>query len=368
MDPRRAVSYLPGVDGLRALAVIAVFVHHAHAPWLPGGYLGVDLFFVISGFVITRGLLAEWDRGHRIDVRDFWRRRARRLLPAVYALILVTLAVYELWFVDDVRALAQLALASAAYVANLHLIVRDTPYFETIGPPSPLQHLWSLAVEEQFYLVWPLLLVALLRVRGRALVAAACLALAAASFAWTWQLSASAASQTRIYYGSDTHATGLLFGAALACVPTAALAQRRGVLANLLALGALAGLGLLAVWLAAWRLALYPWAFGLTGLLGGLAIAAAAHPTAAAARVLGCAPLRWLGLRSYSVYLWHWPVIVVTRRAVAEPASELALVLGQCVVTLALADLCYRCVEAPLRAGALGRWHARAGSFTGAVA
>ena len=378
MDPRRGVPYLPGVDGLRALAVIAVFVHHAHAAWLSGGYLGVDLFFVISGFVITRGLLAEWDRARRVDVRDFWRRRARRLLPAAYVLILATLAAYELWFAADVRALAQLALAAAAYVANWHLILRDAPYFESIGPPSPLQHLWSLAVEEQFYLVWPLLLAALLRVRGRPLVAAACIMLAAASSAWTWQLSAGGASEARLYYGSDTHATGLLLGATLACLPASALALRRGLLADGVAVGALAGLGALAWWLAAWRLQLYPWAFALTGLLGAAAIAAAAHPTARAARVLGCAPLRWLGLRSYSVYLWHWPVIVVSRRAFAEPPHDLVLLAMQCAATLALTELSYRCVESPLRTGALGRWRqrlaqraawrARAGSLAGAAA
>ena len=377
MDPRRAVPYLPGIDGLRALAVIAVFVHHAHAAWLPGGYLGVDLFFVISGFVITRGLLAEWDRGRRLDVRDFWRRRARRLLPAAYALIFATLAVYELWFAADVRALAQLALAAAAYVANWHLILRDAPYFESIGPPSPLQHLWSLAVEEQFYLIWPLLLTALLRVRGRPLVAAACIVLAAASSAWTWQLSASGASEARLYYGSDTHASGLLLGAALACLPAPMLALRRRLLADGVAVGALAGLGALAWWLAAWRLQLYPWAFALTGLLGAAAIAAAAHPTARAARALGCEPLRWLGLRSYSVYLWHWPVIVVSRRAFAEPPHDLVLLALQSVATLALAALSYRCIESPLRAGALGRWRqrlaqraawrARAGGLAGAA-
>jgi peptidoglycan/LPS O-acetylase OafA/YrhL len=359
MDPRRGLPYLPGVDGLRALAVVAVFVHHAHAAWLPGGYLGVDLFFVISGFVITRSLLGERDSGGRIELRAFWRRRARRLLPAAYLLILVVIATYQLSFAGEAREVARLGVAAAGYAANWQLIWRDAPYFESIGPPSPLQHLWSLAVEEQFYLLWPPLLVLLLRLRGRALAASVCVALAATSLAWTWQLRASGAGEARLYYGSDTHAAGLLLGAALACAPGLAEVgrarlARRG--ADALAVAALAGLGALAWQLAAWRAELYPWGFAMTALLSAGAIAGAAQPGSRSAQVLGVAPLRWLGLRSYSVYLWHWPVLVVSNRAFGAGVPEPVLVLAQGGATLALAELSYRVVERPVRSGALGRW------------
>src|SRR5919202_3192462 len=153
------LSYLSGLDGLRALAVIAVLLYHAELGWLPGGFLGVEIFFVISGYLITSLLLAEWRQRGRIGLAAFWLRRARRLLPALYLLLAVTLAFAVVFLPGEVAGLRNDAIAAFGYVTNWYLVLANKPYFETVGRPPPLQHLWSLAVEEQFYLLWPLLFI-----------------------------------------------------------------------------------------------------------------------------------------------------------------------------------------------------------------
>src|SRR5215213_450934 len=153
-------SYLPGLDGLRAFAVIAVLLYHAELHWIRGGFLGVEVFFVISGYLITSLLLTEWREQGRINLLGFWMRRARRLLPALYLLLVVTLAFAVVFLPDEVARLRDDALAAFGYVTNWYLILGEQSYFEAVGRPSLLQHLWSLAVEEQFYILWPLLLTA----------------------------------------------------------------------------------------------------------------------------------------------------------------------------------------------------------------
>src|SRR5579862_5532372 len=161
------LGYRPGLDGLRAIAVAGVFVYHARIDWLPGGFLGVDLFFVLSGYLITSLLLIEWDRRHVIDLRRFWGRRARRLLPAVVVVVLASLILAAIFARDDLTRTRGDAVSSLLYYTNWHLIISSHSYFATVGRPSLLQHLWSLAVEEQFYVVWPLLLVPGLVLLGR---------------------------------------------------------------------------------------------------------------------------------------------------------------------------------------------------------
>src|SRR5919199_5631129 len=163
--PEPRLPYLPGLDGLRALAVIAVLLYHAEVGWMPGGFLGVEVFFVISGYLITALLLTEWRQRGRIDFKAFWMRRARRLLPALYLLLVVTLAFAVVFLPDEVAGLRDDAIAAFGYVTNWYLILGHKSYFATVGRPSLLQHLWSLAVEEQFYVLWPLLLTALMNMK-----------------------------------------------------------------------------------------------------------------------------------------------------------------------------------------------------------
>src|SRR5215203_2186902 len=218
--PEVRLPYSPGLDGLRALAVIAVLLYHADLSWIPGGFLGVEVFFVISGYLITALLLAEWHQKGTINLKDFWMRRARRLLPALYVLLVVSLAFAVVFLPGEVARLRDDVLAAFGYVTNWYLIFGHVSYFEAVGRPSLLQHLWSLAVEEQFYLLWPPVLALALAVgasrlrRRRALTVA--LAGAVASAVAMALLYAPGVDPSRIYYGTDTRSTGLLCGAAVA--------------------------------------------------------------------------------------------------------------------------------------------------------
>ena len=356
----KQLSYLPGLDGLRALAVTAVLLYHAGMSWLPGGFLGVEVFFVISGYLITSVLLAERLEAGRIGLRRFWYRRARRLLPAVFVLLLGTLAVAVLFYPGEVAGLRIDALAALGYSTNWYFILDHQSYFEFAGRPSLVQHLWSLAIEEQFYLVWPVVLALLLGRVGRFGMFWLAVAGAVASTVLMAVLWSAESDPSRVYYGTDTRAAGLLIGAALAFVWTPWRRQRtdnRGYAITLDALG-LVALGALLYFhleLDQYQALLYRGGFALVSLSTALLIAVVVHPQAHLGRVFGVWPLRWLGTRSYAVYLWHWPVFMLTRPDVdvqMDGAALLALRLG---ITFALAELSFRFVESPVRWGALGR-------------
>jgi peptidoglycan/LPS O-acetylase OafA/YrhL len=349
---------LPGLDGLRALAVIAVFIYHATS-WLPGGFLGVEVFFVISGYIITSVLLAEQRRAGAIGLRRFWLRRARRLLPAVFVLIVAMLAYAVVFLPDEVASLRLDALAAAGYVTNWYLIFDHQPYFASFERPSLLRHLWSLAIEEQFYLVWPLAFLVLCRLRPWVTVGLL-VTLALGSAALMTILIEGGGSVSRLYYGTDTRASGLLIGAAVAFVwqpgrlPALDRAAVRASL-NTTALGAIAILTALHFLLDDASVFLYRGGFLVTAVVTALLIALAVHPRLRARQVLGVAPLRWLGQRSYSVYLWHWPVIMLTRPEVDIQLDGASLFMLRLGLTLGLAMVSYQLVELPVRNGALGR-------------
>ena len=366
--PSRARRYLPGLDGMRALAVIAVVLFHSPLAVATGGFLGVEVFFVISGYIITRALLTEREERGRIALGRFWLRRARRLLPALFLLLAGVAAWSALFAEGELAGLRRDMGAAFFYVTNWDLIVTGENYFDSWERPSLLRHLWSLAVEEQFYLIWPLLLIGgLAIVRKRALLLALILAGAAVSAGVMAALHEPGGSVSRIYYGTDARASGLLIGAALAFVWSAPLAAARGrirgaaegaVLAMLgtAGLGALTGFVLLLDGDAPF---LYHGGFALTGVATAALIVAATHGRSPLTRLLAMRPLPWLGLRSYAIYLWHWPVMALTRPGVDVPLDGAALFALQAALTLALAEVSYRCVERPIRTGALGRLRLR---------
>jgi peptidoglycan/LPS O-acetylase OafA/YrhL len=347
---------------MRALAVIAVVLFHSALGIAPGGFLGVEVFFVISGYIITRALLAEREERGRIALGSFWIRRARRLLPALF-LLLAGVAAYTVVFEPgEAAGLRRDVLAALAYVTNWDLIIAGETYFESWERPSLLRHLWSLAVEEQFYVVWPLLMAGSLALLRNRLTLALILGGAAASAIAMAALYEPGSAVTRIYYGTDTRASGLLIGSALAFVWSArqseggsglrALAGMSALtLVGLAGLGALAGFTFLADGDSPF---LYQGGFAMVGVATAALIVAATHERSPLARVLGAPVLRWVGLRSYGIYLWHWPVMVLMQPA-DVPLDGVSLFATQVAITLWLAEASYRWVELPVREGAVGR-------------
>ena len=353
--------YLPGLDGLRAIAVLAVLFFHS-APGIPaGGFLGVEVFFVISGFIITRGLLTERGRSGSIGMWAFWGRRARRLLPALF-LLLAAVVVYSAAFErSTLAALREDVVAALLYVTNWHLIISGQPYFETFTRPSLLRHLWSLAVEEQFYVVWPLIMVGGLALFGRRALFALIVAGAIASAVAMALMYENGASVSRVYYGTDTRAAGLLIGAALAFVWTPGVVEtvsrrNRLIPLDILGLAAVAVLAWLFFWLHDDNPFLYRGGFFVCGIATAGLIAAVVNRRSASARLFGVQPLPWIGLRSYAIYLWHWPVLMLTRPGEDIPLDAWAALPLQLALILALADASYRFVEVPIRDGALRRF------------
>ncbi|PWI42721.1 acyltransferase family protein [Streptomyces sp. ICBB 8177] len=348
-----APTRVRGLDGLRAVAVVSVVTYHVHASWLPGGFLGVDLFFVISGYLITSLLTAERARTGRFRLGAFWIRRARRLLPAMWAVLTLAACTATLAGGDTYAGLRGNVVAALTYSSNWWQIAQHDAYFTGVGGKPVLQHLWSLAVEEQFYVLWPLLLWCLMAVlRRRRDQAAVTLALAAASFTAMALMYTPDTDTSRVYYGTDTHGGGLLLGAAAALVlPLARATALRGR-THLRALDALGGGGLLALVVAAWLLD----GTGAAVYQGGLAlscVAAVAVTVAAAgpgrfARVLSARPLVWVGRRSYGIYLWHWPIIACLTGVAPGFAASAAGRVTMLGLTAVFAVTSYRVLEEPL--------------------
>jgi len=346
--------YMPGIDAMRALAVLAVFGYHAGLGWLPGGFLGVDVFFVISGYLITSLLLREFRGTGHIGVTRFWLRRARRLLPAVGVLIAVAMIVSAIADPNKIDQTRGDALASLFYFANWHFIFAHTSYFEQFGRPSLFTHLWSLSVEEQFYLFWPIVFAAGMKLFGRSRLLLGVLAGAIASVVLAWILFDPGHDASRVYYGTDTHAVGLLAGVALALVwsPVEIRTHKSfgplvGPILDALGVVALGYLILSFVHVHDYDLALWHGGYAWVAIATALLLAALAHPAARLGNIIGRPALLWLGLRSYSFYLWHWPVLVMTRPGVDIDLPRGILIPLQLIACLILADLSYRFVELP---------------------
>ncbi len=350
------LPYLPALDGLRALAVIAVLFYHAGQHWMPGGFLGVEIFFTISGYLIASLLLSEWRETGRIALKYFWLRRARRLLPALFAVIVGVLAYAVIFLPEEVASLRSDALAAFGYSTNWYLIFSNKSYFETVGRPSMLRHLWSLAVEEQFYIIWPLAFVFAMRRWRERSVLAGVIVVALASAILMGMLYQPDIDPSRVYYGTDTRAAGILIGVALAFVWSPGRSDGIGARLPLSLIGfaALAALGFFCVWMTEFAAFLYRGGFTLVGLSTALLTAASVHRKGRVLQaVLGCSVLRWIGLRSYGIYLWHWPVFMLTRPQLDTTLDGLPLLALRFGLTLILAELSYRIVETPIRSGAI---------------
>jgi len=380
------LEYVPALDGLRAVAVTAVLAYHGGMSWAQGGFLGVDAFFVLSGFLITGLLLAEWKQTGRIDLRAFWGGRARRLLPALLVLVtVVAVSSRALMPPEDTAQLRGDGLAAIFYVANWRMIVRDGDYFAQTASPSPLQHTWSLGIEEQFYVAWPLLLAVLLtgvalhggrRLAQRRMVLVCAIGVAASTSLLAVLYRPD--DPGRSYYGTDTRGASLLIGAGLAVVlgrsvrgddPLDSRSKVSRLTRTLLgALAAVAVLGLL--WAGSHEDGGDTWLY--RGGLMAVALAVAVvvtHvvlvPRGWPARFLALAPLVLLGRISYGVYLWHWPVFS-TVNAARTGHQGAVLFLVRCLVTVGAAVLSYVLIEQPVRRGRLFRrgWSATAATAT----
>ncbi|HUS81694.1 MAG TPA: acyltransferase, partial [Dehalococcoidia bacterium] len=358
----RRLSYQPALDGIRALAVAAVLAYHAGLPWARGGFLGVDAFFVLSGFLITSLLLAEWRSQGGIGLMVFWSRRARRLLPALF-LMIIGVAAYAAFIArpEELDKLRGDALATIGYVANWRPVFSGQSYFDQFSVPSPLRHTWSLAIEEQYYAVWPLLLLFLLHLRrgSMRLLLPATLAMLAASALLMGLLFQPGHDPSRVYYGTDTRAQSLLVGAALAMLllrvgPVRGAVPRATL--QIVALPCVAGLGWAWMTTSSDSVLLYRGGFLLLAMGVAVVIAAVVQPGGGpVGRVLSLPPLRGLGLISYGVYLWHWPVYIVLTPDRAG-LDGYGLFLARVLVTVAIAIASYHVVEMPVRRGAFRRW------------
>jgi peptidoglycan/LPS O-acetylase OafA/YrhL len=388
-----ALPQYPGLDGLRALAVVAVLLYHGGVSWSGGGFLGVEMFFVLSGFLITSLLVAEWGQSGRIALRAFWARRARRLLPALFALVAAIGVYYAL--AGPTKAIPGLqgdGIATLLYISNWHQVAAGTNYFAASGPVSPLQHTWSLAIEEQFYVLWPLVVLAVLGVarrRGaserRSLQVLLGLSLSGAVIASVEMalLFASGRGLDRVYYGTDTRATGLLLGASLAiavairrksdpthpATPTPRLSTRRARhalgAAGVLLLPLLAAGIVLADGGDAW---VYPFGMLATDAVMVVLIAAVVfQPRAAGVRLLSLAPLRAVGKISYGLYLWHFPLFLWLDEG-STGQHGTALLILRLTVTLAISLVSYFLIEQPIRQRRRPAWVVRGLAPVGAGA
>ncbi len=347
MERARPLPHLPALDGLRGVAVAAVLLFHG-TTLLPGGFLGVDLFFVLSGFLITTLLLREHAAAGSIDLGRFWVRRARRLLPALVLLVAVVVVVTAAgWAGRGAAPVADDAVATLTYWVNWRFVLEGTAYFEGFGSPSPLRHMWSLAIEEQWYILWPpIVIVALPRLR-RPVLAGLLLAGGAAS---ALAMHALRADVDRAYYGTDARVQALLAGALMAVLLDLRPVVRPRAQRRVAALGAIAVVPLLALMVradgqAGW---MYSGGFTAAGVLGALIVAGATLPVGPVARVLALPPLPWLGRISYGLYLWHWPVDVwlTPDRTGLDGAALFAL---RTAAALAVTLASFHLVEQPLR-------------------
>lgn len=348
-----------GLDSLRGLAILGVILYHINFNWMPGGFLGVTVFFVLSGYLITDILAMEWKRNKRIDLKKFWLSRARRLLPAMFVMLVITLAWITIFHSSLLEKMRGDSLAALFYVSNWWYIYHKLSYFDNFNQLSPLNHFWSLAVEEQFYVVWPFIIsLGLYHIKKQSrMILLICLGAVASALAMAI-LYEPGADPSRIYYGTDTRAFSLLIGAALALIwPSNRLANKIIPKARLI-LDVVGGTALIIILLMFWKTNQYdPFLYNggmvLLSIATALLVANLAHPASRIAQFLRFRPLRWIGIRSYGIYLWHYPILTLTTPKVNAGDFSLIRAILQFLLIIMIAQISWKYIEKPIRQGAL---------------
>ena len=360
------VRHISSIDGLRAIAVTAVVLYHLGLSLIPVGFLGVDLFFVISGYVITRLILDSINQSSALDLRAFYAARIRRIYPGFLFMVICTIIFIGVWAPEAIkRFLSDLPYAFTGSM-NWALVARQQDYFESIGRPPLLQHTWSLAVELQYYLIWPIILLTVLKYFGKRNIARIALIIAMVSGVTLFFVSlrldqASAQQISHIYFGTDTHSLGLFLGSALAVswIPqnlSADITKRAQDVIDGIGVAGLLGLIATFLFIDAKNASLYQIAFPLAAIFGCFVIISLVHPASRFAPIISSAPFRWIGQRSYGIYIWHWVIFQVTRPSVDLTGETWALYLARVLLVLALADISLRWVEIPFRQGVVQNW------------
>ncbi|AHI55788.1 acyltransferase family protein [Listeria ivanovii] len=352
---RYSRKYVPSIDGLRALAVIAVISYHLNFSWAKGGFIGVDIFFVLSGYLITNILLTQWEKTQTLQLKQFWLRRFRRLIPAVYIMIVVVVIYSVLFHPEILKNLRGDAIASFFYVSNWWFIFHNVSYFDSFGLPSPLKNLWSLAIEEQFYLIWPAFLLVFLRwVKNPKLLLKIVIGLGLLSAIWMTILYDPGTDPSRVYYGTDTRAFDLLAGCALAFVwpfnrlspvvpkKSKAVLNIAGTLSILLFL-------VFTAFVSEYQPFLYRGGLLFVAIIGVTMIATISHPASYLSKIFSFKPLRWIGTRSYGIYLWHYPIITLTTPVFEVGQPNIWRAILQVAATFIIAELSFRFIETPIR-------------------
>ncbi|MBQ9021421.1 MAG: acetyltransferase [Eggerthellaceae bacterium] len=358
--------YIPALDGLRSFAVLAVIFYHMGFSWAIGGLLGVTMFFVLSGYLITSLLIVEYRKTGSIDLPNFWLRRVRRLVPAIITVIIVVALLCTIFNHVLLTKMRPDVIPSLFFFSNWWQIFHNVSYFDAIGSPSPLQHFWSLAIEEQFYLIWPPLLLLLFRSGidetplRRGVLVLALISTVLMAFMYSPD-----ADPSRVYYGTDTRAFSLLIGAWLAFVwPAGLLTEKSG--GNMTAsgrlifdgVGAIALIGVLAMcaFISGYSPFLYRGGIFLCSILTAIVIAVIAHPVSMLGRLMSLPPLVWIGKRSYGMYLWHYPILLLMTDPNATTAPHPLWLVLELALIIGVSALSYTFIENPIRHGAIGNW------------
>lgn len=354
--------YISGLDGLRAISVLAVILYHLHFPWIYGGYLGVTVFFVLSGYLITDLLISEYKKTGTIDFKSFWIRRLRRLLPALFVMLILITVWITLFQRDYLTGLRGEIGAAFVYISNWYYVWQEHSYFTKFAPPSPLQHMWSLAVEEQFYIVWPILmLIALKFTKTSGKFAFLVMLLSVVSAELMAFLYTPDQDPSRVYYGTDTRAFSLLIGAALAIVwpsrnlkPQVTEEMKRAL--NITGLVAFIGMMLFIIFLREDSAFLYYGGMYLASAIVALLIAVIVHPASIVGDILSWRPLLWVGVRSYGIYIWHFPILVLLGLGVDTGEFQFWRVFLALALTLGLSAVSWKFLEDPIRKGEWRGW------------
>ena len=351
--------YMVGLDSLRGLAILGVMLYHINFKWMPGGFLGVTVFFVLSGYLITDILAIEWKKNKRIDLKNFWLRRIRRLIPGMIVMLIIVLAWVTIFHSSLLGKMREDSLAAIFYFSNWWYIFHKVSYFDNFGQLSPLNHFWSLAVEEQFYVVWPFIIsLGFYYIKKQSRLALFIFLGAIASAIAMAMIYEPGVDPSRVYYGTDTRAFSLLIGAALAFIwPSSRLANKIIAPARLV-LDVIGGIALIVILVMFWKTNqydpfLYRGGMFLLSIATAVLVANLAHPASRIAVFLRFRPLRWMGVRSYGIYLWHYPIITLTSPQVSTGEFQVTRAIFQFFLILFVAQLSWKFIENPIRQGAL---------------